>query len=134
MIVDAKNAVLGRLASKVAKEILNGEKVIIVNAEKVIITGDPKMILKKYFEKRKRGDPFKGPFFPRYPDKILRRVIRGMVPRRKERGMKAMKRLKVHIGCPEDCKDAKPVSKTLDKITCKYVTLGKLCKQMGAKI
>jgi large subunit ribosomal protein L13 len=44
MIIDATNATLGRLASFVAKQALQGKKVIIVNSEKAIITGDKKGI------------------------------------------------------------------------------------------
>ena len=37
--MDAKDRVLGRVASTVAKELLNGKKVAIVNAEMAFITG-----------------------------------------------------------------------------------------------
>ena len=37
VVVNAENAVVGRLASYVAKVALNGEEVTIVNAEKAII-------------------------------------------------------------------------------------------------
>jgi len=35
-VIDAKDLVLGRMASAVAKRLLNGEKIIIVNAEKAV--------------------------------------------------------------------------------------------------
>ena len=38
-IYDGKGAVLGRLASKVAKEALQGEEIAILNCEEIIITG-----------------------------------------------------------------------------------------------
>ena len=48
MIINGKNAVLGRLASSVARELLKGEEVTVTNAGKIIITGDEKKIVAKY--------------------------------------------------------------------------------------
>ena len=39
MIIDATDAVVGRLATKIAKALISNEKVIIINAGKAIITG-----------------------------------------------------------------------------------------------
>ena len=47
-VFDAKNIVLGRLASMVAKELLNGKDVYIVNAESAVISGSKKVIKEKY--------------------------------------------------------------------------------------
>lgn len=133
MIVDATDAILGRLASKIAKELLKGENVIVINSENAVITGNPEAIFKRYYEKRSRGDPIKGPFYPRYPDKLFIRVVRGMLPYKKEKGKKALKRLKVFIGNPKNLKGEK-ISKTVENIKCKYITLRDLCKKLGAKI
>ncbi len=103
--IDAKDHVLGRLASKVAKMALNGYEIEIVNAEKVIITGKKNKVLEEWKHKiLERGDWYKGPFYPKRPDRILRRVIRGMLPK-SWRGRVALKRVKVHIGVPEELKD-----------------------------
>jgi large subunit ribosomal protein L13 len=67
MIVDGTGLVLGRLAAFVAKQLLLGEKVDIINSEKVIITGSKQDILSKYKQRRDRGTPSRGPFFPREP-------------------------------------------------------------------
>ena len=64
-VIDAKDLVLGRLATAVAKRALLGESIDIVNCEKAIITGNKKTILKRYQQRRDRGIPTKGPFFPR---------------------------------------------------------------------
>jgi len=133
MIVDARDAILGRLATKVAKKLLRGENIIIINAEKVVISGNPKAVIKRFFEKRKKGDPLKGPFYPRYPDKMLRRVVRGMLPYKKEKGKKAFRKLKVFINNPNDLKGEK-ISKTADDLRCKYITLKDVCKALGAKL
>jgi len=101
-IVDGKNAVLGRLASMTAKEILAGNAVTIVNAEKVIITGDRKVIVNKYLDRRRRGSPQHGPFFPKQPDQIVKRAVRGMVPYKTNKGRQAMKKLRVYTGQPKE--------------------------------
>jgi len=133
MIIDGDGAILGRLAAKIAKELLKGENIIVINSEKIVVSGNPKAVFKRFYEKRKRGDPHKGPFYPRYPDKILKRVVRGMLPYKKERGRKASRKLKVYIGNPDNLKGEK-ISKTSDDLTCKFVTLGEVCKKLGAKL
>ena len=132
-VIDATDAVAGRLASRVAKRLLMGEKIIIINAEKAIIAGRPKQIEEKFLARRQRGSRKKGPFYPKYPDAILRRAIRGMLPRRKVKGMEAMKRLKVFMGQPEEYKEAKKVSKQAKDLSCRYITLKQVSKSLGAK-
>ena len=132
MIVDAQGAILGRLSSRVAKMLLKGEDIIIINAEKVVVSGNPKAVLKRFFERRERGTPLKGPFYPKYPDRILRRAIRGMLPYKKDRGRKALKRLKVYMNNPKNLKGEK-ISKSLDELKVKYITLEEISKELGAK-
>lgn len=131
MIIDAEGAILGRLSSTVAKKLLKGEDIIIINAEKIVVSGNPKVSEKYFLEKRQRGDPYKGPFYPRYPDRIVFRVIRGMLPYKKQKGKNALKKLKVYIG-PNNMKGEK-ISKTSDDLRCKYTTLGEISKRLGAK-
>ena len=133
MIVDANNAVLGRLAADVAKELLKGHQVVVINSEKIIVTGNPKAVIKRFKEKREKGDPHKGPFFPRYPDRIFTRTVRGMLPYKNERGSKSLRRLRVYIGNPDNLKGEK-ISKNIDDLTCKFITLEKICQRMGAKL
>lgn len=133
MIIDAEGAVLGRFASKVAKELLKGEAITIINAEKVVVTGNTSAIMERFHEKRQRGDRNKGPFFPRYPDRILRRTIRGMLPYKKDKGEKAFKRLRVIAGNPDELKGEK-ISKTSEDLRCKFMTLGQISKRLGAKV
>lgn len=132
MIVDADGVILGRLASKVAKELLKGNQITIINTEKVVVSGNPKASVRRFFEKRKRGDPRKGPFYPKYPERIMRRVIRGMLPYKKDKGRKALKRLKVYRDS-HNIKGEK-ISKTSEKLRAKYTTLGEICKELGAKL
>jgi large subunit ribosomal protein L13 len=126
--------VLGRLASHLAKRLLMGEDIIVVNAEKAVISGSPEVVKKRYFEKRTRGDRIKGPFYPRYPDMVIKRVVRGMVPHKKSRGITALKNLKVYMGVPAQYKDkAQKATKQSTDLSCKYMTLGNMCAGLGAK-
>ena len=133
MIVDAEGAIMGRLAAKIAKEALKGNAITVVNVEKAIVTGNPDSTIERYYAKRERGDPNKGPFYPRYPDKLFKRVVRGMLPYKKDRGMKAFRRVKVVVGNPGSLK-AEKMGKSEADITCKFITVKDLCKNLGAKV
>jgi len=134
MIVDGKNAILGRLASEVAKRLLKGEKVEIVNCEKIIITGDPVKIYEKYKLRRDMGSPHHGPFFPRTPAGIVRRTIRGMLPYKKPKGRKAFSLLRVYVGIPKELEDKDKEKIGVKDIESNYITVGELAKKLGAKI
>ncbi len=96
-IINGKNAILGRLASYVAKQALKGEEIVILNCEQVIVTGNRTNIKEKFEGKRGRvGSSQKGPKHSRTSDKIVKRTIRGMLPdHRKGRGKIAFKKIKV---------------------------------------
>ncbi len=123
-IIDGKGAVLGRLASYVAKQLLKGEEIVIVNCEDVIITGSKKEIKENFEEKRRKvGSGQKGPHYPRTKDKIVKRVIRGMLPNhRKGRGKQAYKRIKCYIEVPKEFQDSKKIKAGREKKT-KFITL-----------
>ncbi len=133
-VVDADGAVLGRLASQLAKRLLMGENIIVVNVEKAVISGERKMIEKRFLEKLQRGGPEKGPFYPKYPDRLLKRVVRGMLPYKKQKGSQALKKLRVYMGVPEHLSE-KPekFGKQSSELRCKYMTVGDLCEALGAK-
>ncbi|ABR54541.1 ribosomal protein L13 [Methanococcus vannielii SB] len=135
VVVNAENAVVGRLASYVAKVALSGEEVTIVNAEKAIITGNRDFIFQKYTQLRERksiSNPNRmGPKFPRRPDAIIRRIIRGMLPYKKDRGVNAFKSIKVEVGVPEGI--SIDISLGSAPNTIKYVTVGELSQYLGAK-
>lgn len=123
-IIDGKNAVLGRLASYVAKQLLKGEEIVIVNCEDVIITGSKKDIKESFEEKRRKvGSGQKGPKYPRTKDRIVKRVIRGMLPNhRKGRGKQAYKRVKCYVRVPKQFQDSKKIKGGREKKT-KFITL-----------
>jgi len=100
VVVDATGLVLGRLASVTAKSLLAGEEINIVNAEKALITGDKEHIFRDYGQTRARGSRERGPYFPRRPDMVLKRTVRGMLPYKMRRGRDAFSRLKVYLGIP----------------------------------
>lgn len=137
MIIDATDAILGKIATRIAKMLLLGEKVDVVNCENIIVTGNKKWILSEFKQRRARGTPSKGPFYPRYPHMIVKRTIRGMLSRKKDRGRKAFKRLKCHIGVPEEFK-GKKIEIIKDALkgqnVIRYLTLKEISKHLGAKI
>jgi len=136
-IIDAKDLIVGRMANQVAKLALAGEKVNIINCEKAVITGTRKNILAKIKHKRDIGDPYKGPFFPRMPDRLVRRMIRGMLPWKKARGREAFKRVMCYIGVPE--KFANEKIETIEAAdysrlkTAKYLRVKDISIMLGAK-
>ncbi len=132
LIIDGENAILGRLASEVAKKLLEGENVIIVNAEKVVVSGDRQWLIKFFKQRRDRGIVHFGPFYPKRSDRIVFRAIRGMLPYKKERGRKALRRLKVFLGVPEQYKNVEKVKigEYLDKLHGKFTYLEDISKQL----
>ena len=137
VFIDASDQIAGRLSSKVAKLILSGKKVVVVNAEKALISGSRTSVVYQWKERLELGskvNPIYGPIHPRRPDNILRRMVRGMVPRKKPKGALAMKRLRVYIGVPAEVQPAK-MTKFDDAAATRpipvYVTMGDLSKSLG---
>jgi len=116
-VIDGKNAILGRLASYVAKETLKGEEVIILNCDEMIITGNKKNI-KDNFEKKagRFGYSQKGPTHSRTSEKIVKRAIRGMIPNYREgRGREAFKRVKCYATTPKEFQEVKKITAGKEK-------------------
>ena len=137
MIIDATNHIAGRIASLAAKSALLGESVEIINCEKAYITGSRENVLAKYKRKRAMGAPATGPFFPRQSHMMLKRIIRGMLPYKTDRGLKAFKRIKCHHGVPESLKNKKPNALSLEGIAkvpnLRMISIGEISGQLGAK-
>lgn len=135
MIIDATDAILGRVSSYVSKQLLKGENIEIVNAEKIIITGKPSDIEKKYLERIQRGSPQHGPFYPKRPDLIVSRAIRGMLPRKKPSGKAALGKLRVHLGVPKQLasKDMIRFAEKQKAIECDFVRIEDLSRKLGWK-
>ncbi|GAC72876.1 hypothetical protein PANT_7d00319 [Moesziomyces antarcticus T-34] len=103
-IVDGKGHLLGRLAATLAKELLSGQKVVVVRSELINVSGSffrNKLKYHAYLHKRHLVNPKKaGPFHHRAPSRILYKAIRGMLPHKTARGAAALQRLKVYEGVP----------------------------------
>ena len=98
-LYDRTDAVFGRLASTVAKDLLKGNSVDVINSELIIVSGDKKLFAKKILTKGEmgRGGSMKGPSYPRVADRLVKRMIRGMLPWDRSKGRAAFKNLKCYI-------------------------------------
>ena len=116
VVIDGSNALLGRLASYAAKQALKGRSIVIVNCNGVVISGKPRMVIEHYKELRGRGGAsMKGPFFPKIPERVVKRTIRGMLPYQQERGLSALKRVRCYNLLPEEYKDSKMIKAGKEK-------------------
>lgn len=135
-VINAEGLLLGRLSSIVAKRSLEGEEIAIVNAEKTVISGSRARVIGIYRKKRSRGSVEGGPFFPRRPDHILKRTIRGMLPYKRERGRDALKRIKTYVGLPREFSGMEMESieeAHMNRLsTPQYVTLAAVSRFLGA--
>ncbi len=137
IVVDGKDLVLGRVASKVAKSLLSGEDVVLLNAEKLVISGSPKATTEKYLVRRRlkdKANPEHSPHWPRRPDLLVRRVVRGMLPFKAARGRAAFKKLRVFAGVPKEFESAQKVvfeDFSKGKLNVKYLSVLDLCERLG---
>jgi large subunit ribosomal protein L13 len=131
IIIDATDAVFGRLCSYAAKKALEGNEIAIINSEKSIISGDKQGIIGKYSNLRgKGGFSQKGPKYSKTPYKMLKRGIRGMLPDfRKGIGKQALARVMCYEGVPKEFEHKKAIQ--VKSITGeKYIVL----KELSGKI
>jgi large subunit ribosomal protein L13 len=136
-VINGEGLLLGRMASLVAKRALNGEIIAVVNAEKAVISGSRARVFANYDRKRSRGSREGGPFFPRRPDHLVKRTIRGMLPYKNTRGADAMKRIRIYVGVPRELAGTEmevPDEAHMDRLNNpKFVTVGALSAALGAK-
>ncbi len=134
--IDATGTIVGRMASHIAKQALLGHKVNVINSEKAIITGSKANVEEHYWKLHADiGQQAYGPFIPKMPDRFVRRIIRGMLPRRKARGLEAFHRVMCYIGVPVDFANIKAEKLTwaTQPKTTKVQTIGDICKTLGWK-
>eukprot|EP01123_Difflugia_compressa_P010072 TRINITY_DN3571_c0_g1_i1.p1 TRINITY_DN3571_c0_g1~~TRINITY_DN3571_c0_g1_i1.p1 ORF type:complete len:204 (+),score=33.96 TRINITY_DN3571_c0_g1_i1:109-720(+) len=142
IVVDAKGHLLGRLASIVAKQLLEGQQIVVVRCEEINISGKfirNKIIFLQYLRKRTAFNTKRGHHHFRSPAKIFWRTVRGMLPHKTDRGERALARLKVFEGIPPPFNkmkrvvvpDALRVLKL--KPMRKYTLLGRLSSEVGWK-
>lgn len=143
VVIDGKGHLLGRLASTVAKQLLNGQKIVVVRCEALNISGEffrAKLKYHAYLRKMTRFNPTRGgPFHFRAPSRIFYKAVRGMIPHKTARGAAAMERLKVFEGVPPpyDKKKRVVVPQALRILRLrpgrKYCTVGRLSHEVGWK-
>ncbi|AHF99710.1 50S ribosomal protein L13 [Halostagnicola larsenii XH-48] len=138
VVVDARDCILGRVASQVAQRALDGETVAVVNAEDAVITGDRDDVIGTY-RTRTQLSSDQGPAYPRRPDMIFKRSIRGMLPHKKPRGREAFEGVRVYVGNPyenDDDREAEILEDTsLDRLSnIRFVHLHEVAEQLGANV
>lgn len=137
MIIDASDIIAGRLATFVAKKALLGETIEIVNSEQAVISGSKENIFARFKQKTEMGVPSKGPFVHRSPDKLMRRIIRNMLPFKQAKGKLAFKRIRCWKGTPEEFKGKEIVElkdiKSAKLPNFKYVKLLEVSRFLGGK-
>ncbi|ABP96282.1 MULTISPECIES: 50S ribosomal protein L13 [Metallosphaera] len=139
VIVDGEGQILGRLASKVVGLLKEGKRVVIVNGEKIVISGPRNRVVNGYmllFSVGTLFNPYKlGVRRPRTPINIVKRTIRGMLPKT-HRGETMLKMVKVYVGIPKELQ-GKEMMKFEDanvaRLKGKYITVGELSKILGWK-
>ena len=122
-VIDAADMILGRMASQVARVLMGkhkpiytphvdtGDFVIVVNADKVRLTGN-KLERKRVY--RHTGHPggiksrTYGEMMAKRPDRLVEKVIRGMLPKGK---LHHERKLKVYAGAvhPHSAQQPKPL-------------------------
>ena len=99
-IYDGTDAVFGRISTVVAKELLKGNSVNLINSDKIIVSGDKRKFAESIMKKRRMGagSSLKGPKYIKQEDRLVKRMIRGMLPWNIAKGRDAYRRLKCYVG------------------------------------
>ncbi|MFB6310839.1 MAG: 50S ribosomal protein L13 [Salinirussus sp.] len=132
-VVDARDCILGRVSSQVAERALDGERIAVVNAERAVVTGRREEVIDRYRARREQGSD-RGPEYPKRPDRILKRSIRGMLPYKRPRGREALENVRVYVGNPYP--DSEVLDDTsLDRLSnIRFVSLGDVSEALGARV
>ena len=132
LVVDAGDYIVGRVASEVATRALDGDRVAVVNAERAVITGNEESTMATYRKRAEVGSD-RGPYYPKRPDGILKRAVRGMVPTEKRSGREAFERVRVYVGDPYDEESVVLEGTSLDRLSnINFTSLGEVAERLGA--
>ena len=114
LLVDANNAILGRVAAQIAKVLMGkhkpsytphvdcGDNIVVINAEKIQLTGK-KMYNKSYYwhtgypggiKHKTAQDILKGS----YPERVIKKAVERMLPKESSLARKQLKNLHVYAG------------------------------------
>ncbi|KAH8047045.1 hypothetical protein JL721_12257 [Aureococcus anophagefferens] len=110
VLVDGRTHMLGRLASIIAKELLCGQKVVVVRCEQLCVSGSlvrNKVKFTAFLKKRTNTNPKQGPIHYRSPARMLWRTVRGMLPHKTHRWQQEPPR-------PSRCQDIKGATNCTD--------------------
>jgi large subunit ribosomal protein L13 len=134
LVVEAGDCIVGRVASEVAARALDGDRVAVVNAERAVITGNEESTMATYRKRAEIGSD-RGPYYPKRPDGILKRAVRGMVPTEKRSGREAFERVRVYVGDPYDEESVVIEGTSLDRLSnIKFTSLGEISANLGANV
>jgi large subunit ribosomal protein L13Ae len=140
VVIDGRGHLVGRLASKLVKELLNGQRVVVVRCELLNKSGSlfrNKLKFHEFLNKTRNTNPRKGHIHFRTPSRIFWRVVRGMLPHKTPKGAAALGRLKVFDGIPfpYDQKKRFVVPDALKVLRLKshrkFCVLGELAQKIG---
>lgn len=140
VVIDGRGHLVGRLASKVAKELMNGQRIVIVRCELLNKSGSlfrNKLKFQEFLTKTRNTNPRKGHIHFRTPSRIFWRTVRGMLPHKTPKGSAALGRLKVFDGIPfpYDQKKRMVVPDALKVLRLKshrkFCVLGELAQKIG---
>ncbi|WP_299235025.1 50S ribosomal protein L13 [Natronomonas sp.] len=137
-VIDARDCILGRVASQVAERALDGEQIAVINAEQAVITGGEEDVMEVYRGRREVGSD-RGPHYPKRPDRLFKRAVRGMLPYKTTRGREAFEGVRIYMGNPyegDDAVDPEILEGTsLDRLSkIKFVSLGEISENLGANV
>lgn len=140
VVIDGRGHLVGRLASKMAKELMNGQRIVVVRCELLNKSGSlfrNKLKFQDFLSKTRNTNPKKGHIHFRTPARIFWRVLRGMLPHKTPKGAAALGRLKVFDGIPfpYDQKKRMVVPDALKVLRLKshrkFCVLGELAQKIG---
>mmetsp|Transcript_57757 Transcript_57757/g.95837 ORF Transcript_57757/g.95837 Transcript_57757/m.95837 type:complete len:211 (-) Transcript_57757:232-864(-) len=140
LIIDARDHILGRLASTVAKHLMMGTKIIVLRCERIVMSGHHirnKLKMKSFRGHRMNTNPSRGPFHYCQPSRVFYRVVRGMIPHKTPKGKKTLSLLHCYDGMPPRYQHVRKVrlitaykALRLDPNRAQTV-LGRLCTEFG---
>ena len=138
VVIDASGQIVGRMATRIAKMLLEGFEVYVINAEKAVFSGRPEMVINAYrllLDVKTHKNPYRTKIKrPRTPQALIKDAVKGMLPKENSRGREALKRLKVYIGEPELNLNADKVKfpdADARRLSGKYITVAEVAKRMG---
>jgi large subunit ribosomal protein L13 len=140
VVIDADGAVVGRLGARVAKLLLAGQHVDVVNADKALMLGSLSATKDKFLRRRSmknKRNPDESPKYPRSPHLMLRRMVRGMLPHKSQRGRDAYALLHVFsstmLAQPKEGKVQK-IKEASSEAKHGTFTLTELCRELGGNV